>query len=134
MESRPAQGSLSNGWHRAHNHMKPSPRARNGKEGVPLEDKTATGTAAGTHMNVLLSARALTTATHVITGIGQYISLGFELSRCCAWSSKQARREKGKHRGGETPSSFFVALTLDHATGGMVGQAIALSSAMSQNT
>lgn len=35
-------------------------------------------------MNVLLSARAFTAATHVITGIGQYISLGLELSRCCA--------------------------------------------------
>lgn len=36
-------------------------------------------------MKVLLSALALATATQVITGIGQYISLGFELSRCCAY-------------------------------------------------
>lgn len=36
------------------------------------------------HMNVLLSDLALTMAVQLITGIWQYISLGFELSKCCA--------------------------------------------------
>lgn len=39
-------------------------------------------------MKVLLSTLALTTATQVMTGIGQYISLGLELSRCCACNTR----------------------------------------------
>lgn len=58
-----------------------------------------------THMNVLLSARALATATHVITGIGQYISLGLELSRCCAYLTRRPQAHIG-----ETNVIVFVAL------------------------